>query len=82
MPTSTLKPALPDWAQVLPQHLAPGTLEGRNVIFYRHIDGVFWDSACRMCQGRTAVNELMPNHRPSPACRSGGHHHCTCDACF
>lgn len=82
MSAPALTATLPDWAQVLPQHLTPGTLEGRCVILYRHIDGVFWDSACRLCQGRTAVNTFMPNHRPSPACRSGGHVHCTCDACF
>ncbi|MFZ2239090.1 MAG: hypothetical protein WAV90_06045 [Gordonia amarae] len=71
---------LPDWAQNLPAHLRLGQVDGRPVVLCRI--GVFWDSGCRLCQGRTSVDQSMPSHLPTSSCNSGGRNHCTCDACY
>ena len=72
----------PDWAADLPKHLVADTLDGRPVICYVHVDGLFWDSACRVCQGRTQVLQIMPDHEGKDRCESGGDIHCSCDLCF
>lgn len=72
----------PDWAAKLPTHLAADTVDGRPVIRYVYVDGIFWDSGCRVCLGRKQIVELMPNHEAGSGCESGRHSHCTCDRCF
>lgn len=72
----------PAWAQDLPKHLIVDTVDGRPVIRYVHIDGLFWDSGCGYCNMRKSVVEIFPNHEAGPGCESGGQTHCTCDACF
>ncbi|BBY54182.1 hypothetical protein H7J07_06080 [Mycobacterium koreense] len=74
--------ALPDWTGALPPHLRLDEAAGHPLVRYVHTGGVFWDSGCATCRGRTAVVQIMPNHQASPSCRSGGRNHCTCDACF
>lgn len=73
---------LPAWAQALPKHLAADTIDGRPVIRYVYIDGIFWDSDCLYCQHRKAVVEIFPDHEGKDRCQSGGRTHCTCDLCF
>lgn len=73
---------LPAWAQDLPKHLVADTVDGRPVIRYVHIDGLFWDSGCRVCKGRKALFEIFPDYEGKARCESGGQTHCTCDLCF
>lgn len=75
-------PAYPDWARELLTHLVADTVDGRPVIRYVHVEGIFWDSACRICQGRTKILEIMPDHAAKGRCPSGGRSHCSCDTCF
>lgn len=35
---------------------------------------------CAYCQ--KYKGQMHPDHFASPYCKSGGHNHCTCDACF
>jgi len=79
---STETSAYPDWAADLPKHLVAAEFEGRPVIRYVHMDGIFWDSACGMCQGRTEIVKIFPNHEPGLNCSASRESHCTCDSCF
>lgn len=79
---STETGTYPDWAAELPKHLITAEFEGRPVIRYVYVDGIFWDSGCRVCQGRKQLVEIFPNHEPGLNCGSGGYRHCTCDVCF
>ena len=45
-----------------------------------------YDPNCPTCVqeklGHKTLSPMMPNHKASPRCQSGGHNHCTCDTCF
>jgi hypothetical protein len=67
--------------------LPNGTVETREQRIKR-LEGLgMLDRDCKTCQQTFLAAEdplevFAPRHRASRLCRSGGHDHCTCSACW
>jgi len=60
---------------------------GENVSILEPFDpgfggGPYWEGCSYCYDVKTGGGGMMPDHRPSKMCRSGGRTHCTCDTCF
>ena len=65
------------WIDPRPETAQPGFVDGQPVDPEGQTGEPRWVPGCTDCQSGTPVS-----HWPSRRCDSGGHPHCTCDACF